>query len=104
MTRVLDDKLSSSNRNNQLICNTFVINMWQGSTRPYAGRILGPVTTTAVLLAAGGGTRFAGPTHKLLAMLDGRPVFRQALDHLVEAGFDDVVVVTGAAQLDIDDP
>ncbi len=61
------------------------------------------MTTTAVLLAAGGGTRFAGPTHKLLAMLDGRPVFRYALDHVVEAGLDGVVVVTGAAALDIDD-
>jgi molybdenum cofactor cytidylyltransferase len=61
------------------------------------------VTTTAVLLAAGGGTRFVGPTHKLLAMLDGRPVFRHALDHVIEARLDDVVVVTGAAALDIDD-
>ncbi|MGZ4673398.1 MAG: nucleotidyltransferase family protein, partial [Ilumatobacteraceae bacterium] len=60
------------------------------------------MTTTAVLLAAGGGTRFAGPTHKLLAMLDGRPVFRHALDHVVEAGLDRVVVVTGAATLDLD--
>ena len=55
-----------------------------------------------MLLAAGGGTRFGGPTHKLLAMLDGRPVYRWALDHVVEAGFDDVVVVTGAVDLDID--
>jgi molybdenum cofactor cytidylyltransferase len=61
------------------------------------------VTTTAVLLAAGGGSRFAGPTHKLLAMLDGRPVFRHALDHVVDAGLDRVVVVTGAATLDLDD-
>ena len=65
--------------------------------------MLAPVTTTAVLLAAGGGTRFAGPTHKLLAMLAGRPVFRHALDHLVEAGLDSVIVVTGAATLDIGD-
>jgi molybdenum cofactor cytidylyltransferase len=57
-----------------------------------------------VLLAAGGGTRFAGPTHKLLAMLDGQPVFRRSLDHVIAAGFDHLVVVTGAADLDIDEP
>lgn len=62
------------------------------------------MTTTAVLLAAGGGTRFVGPTHKLLAMLNGRPVFRRTLDHVVAAGFDRVVVVTGAADLGIDEP
>jgi molybdenum cofactor cytidylyltransferase len=62
------------------------------------------VTTTAVLLAAGGGTRFVGPTHKLLAMLDGLPVFRRSLDQVIAAGFDHVVVVTGAVDLDIDEP
>jgi CTP:molybdopterin cytidylyltransferase MocA len=66
--------------------------------------MLGSVTTSAVLLAAGGGTRFAGPTHKLLAILNGRAVFRQALDHVLEAGFDSVIVVTGAAPLDIEEP
>ena len=66
--------------------------------------MLGRVTTSAVLLAAGGGTRFAGSTHKLLADLDGVPVFRRSLDHLLEAGFDHVVVVTGAVDLDIVDP
>ena len=66
--------------------------------------MLGRVTTTAVLLAAGGGTRFTGSTHKLLAALDGVPVFRRSLDHLLEAGFDHVVVVTGAVDLEITDP
>ena len=60
--------------------------------------------TTAVLLAAGGGSRFVGSTHKLLAMLDGKPVFRRSLDNVVAAGFDHVVVVTGAVALQIDDP
>ena len=55
----------------------------------------------AALLAAGGGTRFAGDSHKLLAELQGRPVWRHALDHLLGAGFDHVVVVTGAADLDV---
>lgn len=63
------------------------------------------MTTTAALLAAGGGSRFAGPTHKLLAPLDGSPVFRRALDHLLAARFEHVVVVTGAVELDLgDDP
>jgi molybdenum cofactor cytidylyltransferase len=62
------------------------------------------VTTTAVLLAAGGGVRFSGPTHKLLALLDGEPVFRRSLDHVSAAGFDHIVVVTGAVDLGIDDP
>ncbi len=62
------------------------------------------VSTTAVLLAAGGGARFSGPTHKLLVLLDGKPVFRRSLDHVVAAGLDHVVVVTGAVELAIDDP
>ena len=70
---------------------------------PHAGRMLDRVTTTAVLLAAGGGTRFAGPTHKLLAMLDGVPVFRRSLDNLLTVGFDQVLVITGAVDLEIDD-
>ena len=53
----------------------------------------------AALLAAGGGTRFGGPVHKLAADLDGRPVWMWALDHVLAAGFDHVVVVTGAAPL-----
>ena len=55
--------------------------------------------TVAALLAAGGGSRFTGPTHKLLAPLHGRPVWQHALEHLLSAGFDRVVVVTGAVPL-----
>lgn len=62
------------------------------------------MTITAVLLAAGGGSRFAGSTHKLLATLDGVPVFRRSLDHLLAAEFDQILVVTGAVDLDTDDP
>jgi CTP:molybdopterin cytidylyltransferase MocA len=58
------------------------------------------VTTAGVLLAAGAGTRFRGETHKLLARLGDRTVFEQALGTLLDAGFDQVVVVTGAADLD----
>lgn len=57
--------------------------------------------TVAALLAAGGGLRFAGEQHKLLAEVDGRPLWRHSLDHLLAAGFDHVVVVTGAVALDL---
>jgi CTP:molybdopterin cytidylyltransferase MocA len=65
------------------------------------------VSIAAVLLAAGGGTRFAGPTHKLLAEIDGRPVYRHALGHVLaamdEGAVDRVIVVTGAVDLDVGD-
>lgn len=60
-----------------------------------------PGNTVAVLLAAGGGSRFDGPTHKLLAPLRGRPVSGWALDAVVAAGFRHVVVVTGATTPDL---
>jgi CTP:molybdopterin cytidylyltransferase MocA len=57
----------------------------------------------AALLAAGGGTRFAGPVHKLLVTLHGRPVWEHSMGHLLDARFDEVVVVTGAAELPLPD-
>ena len=85
--------LTTRQNTNETCCDFYAI------CHPYAVR----VTTTAVLLAAGGGTRFAGTTHKLLATIERVPVFRRSLDHLVEAAFDRVVVVTGAVALDIKD-
>ena len=59
--------------------------------------------TVAVLLAAGGGSRFAGPTHKLLASVRGRPVHRWALAAVLDAGVaEHVVVVEGAVDLGLD--
>lgn len=55
--------------------------------------------TLAVLLAAGGGTRFTGPSHKLLAVVAGRPVWRWSLDAAVASGIGPVLVVTGCAAL-----
>lgn len=57
------------------------------------------MTIAAVLLAAGAGSRFDGSEHKLLAELNGRPVVSWALDAVIEAGFNEVIVVTGAVDL-----
>ena len=57
--------------------------------------------TAAILLAAGGGSRFHGSSHKLLAVLQGRPVYQWALDVVGNVGFGHVIVVTGAVRLEL---
>ena len=57
------------------------------------------MTIAAVLLAAGAGTRFDGPTHKLLAPWGAGSVFGAALASAASAGLDEVIVVTGAVDL-----
>ena len=57
------------------------------------------MTIAGVLLAAGAGTRFAAPEHKLLSVLDGRTVVSRSLEALLEADFDAVAIVTGAVGL-----
>lgn len=52
----------------------------------------------AALLAAGGGTRFAGPTHKLLAEVRGKRIVDWAYEHAAATGLE-VVVVSGAVPL-----
>jgi CTP:molybdopterin cytidylyltransferase MocA len=52
----------------------------------------------AVVLAAGGGTRFAGAGHKLLAERDGRTVVEHAVA-AARTALGEVLVVTGAARL-----
>lgn len=57
------------------------------------------MSTAGLVLAAGGGTRFDGATHKLLAPFKGRPLVATALDAALGAGFDALAVVTGAVDL-----
>ena len=53
----------------------------------------------AVLLAAGGGSRFTGSHHKLLQPLNGKPVVRWALEAIAQSGLSPIFVVTGAVDL-----
>ena len=66
------------------------------ATDAASGAAGGEPVTVAIVLAAGAGSRFAGPTHKLLAELDGVPIARRAIDTARRAGIGPVVVVTGA--------
>lgn len=52
-----------------------------------------------VILAAGAGQRFVGPTHKLMAPLHGRPLWQHAVAHAREANVGPIAVVTGAQRL-----
>jgi CTP:molybdopterin cytidylyltransferase MocA len=53
----------------------------------------------AAVLAAGGGLRFGGTEPKLRATFRGKPLVRWSVDAALAAGFDDVVVVSGAVEV-----
>jgi CTP:molybdopterin cytidylyltransferase MocA len=55
------------------------------------------MTTAALVLAAGGGSRFAGEGHKLLSPFRGRPLVGWAL--AAADVLDELIVVTGAVDL-----
>ena len=57
------------------------------------------LTVAAVVLAAGGGTRYHGETPKALAPFRGRPLVSWAVEHAAAAMLDEVAVVTGAVDL-----
>ena len=57
------------------------------------------MTTAALVLAAGAGSRFIGPQHKLLTPIHGVAIVAHAIAHALEAGFDETLVVTGAVRV-----
>lgn len=62
------------------------------------------MTVLAALLAAGAGSRYAGPEHKLDAQLgDGRTVFAHACAAWLACGADHLALVTGASRLAVPD-
>jgi nicotine blue oxidoreductase len=56
--------------------------------------VLRPSGVSAIVLAAGGGSRFGGG--KLLAKLGGQPIIEAVLDNLREAPVDEIIAIVGA--------
>jgi molybdenum cofactor cytidylyltransferase len=60
------------------------------------------MTTAAVVLAAGLGSRYVGPTHKLLAPFGKTTVGQWSVDTAVAAALDETIVVFGAVSFTVD--
>ncbi len=60
------------------------------------------MSIAGVVLAAGAGSRFEGPNHKLLADFRGQPVVVHVIKAALEAGFNQLYVVTGAVELEVE--
>ncbi len=58
-----------------------------------------PERVLAVVLAAGGGSRFVGTEHKLRTLVRGRAVIEWSVSAAAEAGLDATLIVTGAVDL-----
>jgi molybdenum cofactor cytidylyltransferase len=56
-------------------------------------------TVLGVLLAAGSGTRFSGPHHKLLSQIEGQTIISRSLTAMTSSGLDGFIVVSGALDL-----
>lgn len=54
------------------------------------------MTVAAIVLAAGEGSRFDGPDHKLRAEVLGTPILLMSVNSATAAGFDEVIVVVGS--------
>lgn len=57
------------------------------------------MTIAAVILAAGEGSRFAGPDHKLLTSVRGRPLVAWAVEAARAAELDETILIEGAVDL-----
>lgn len=54
-----------------------------------------PADYAAVIMAAGGGTRFHAGSHKLLTQIGGKPILIHTVDRVLAAGYRTVTVVLG---------
>jgi CTP:molybdopterin cytidylyltransferase MocA len=57
------------------------------------------MSTAGVILAAGAGSRFGALGEKLVTITRGRPLVMWAIEPVLQAGLDEAIVVSGAADL-----